>query len=91
VRLGDQLLTASVAYDQALSAKNSSSASPSPSPASSTTTVPASFNPIVRLEWSSPERLYFQTAYVRLMPAEVIKTFPRWHLLNLSAQAAILK
>jgi hypothetical protein len=42
------------------------------------------------LEWSSPERLYFQTAYVRLRPIEAF-TFPRWHLLNLSAQAAVLK
>ena len=100
VRLNDQLLAASVAFEQAMAAKKaspsasaspspSSSASPSPAPATSTT--PASFNPIVRLEWPSPERLYFQTAYVRIMPAEVIKTFPRWHLLNLSAQAAVLK
>jgi hypothetical protein len=42
------------------------------------------------LEWPSPEHLYFQTAYVRLRPIEAF-TFPRWHLLNLSAQAAILK
>jgi hypothetical protein len=98
VRLNDQLLTASVAYEQTIAAKKASpsptspasgAASPSPSPATSST--PASFNPIVRLEWTSPERLYLQTAYVRIMPAEVIKTFPRWHLLNLSAQAAVLK
>jgi len=43
------------------------------------------------LEWPSPERLYFQTAFVRLMPGEAINTFQRWHLLSLSAQAAILK
>ena len=96
VRLNDQLLTASVAYEQAIAAKKASpspsgAASPSPSPAPATSSTPASFNPIVRLEWTSPERLYFQTAYVRIMPAEVIKTFPRWHLLNLSAQAAVLK
>lgn len=111
VRLADQLIGASVTYDQALAAKKASpspavgtgsvsssasgssagSASASPAPASSTPTVPASFNPIVRLEWTSPERLYFQTAFVRIMPAEVIKTFSRWHLLNLSAQAAVLK
>ncbi|HEU4765773.1 MAG TPA: hypothetical protein VFS77_00325 [Pyrinomonadaceae bacterium] len=98
VRLNDQLLTASVAYEQAIAAKKASpspagsgTASPSPSPAPATSSTPASFNPIVRLEWTSPERLYFQTAYVRIMPAEVIKTFPRWHLLNLSAQAAVLK
>ncbi len=98
VRLGDQLLAASVAYEQALAAKkatpspSASGDSPaSPSPAAPTSSTPASFNPIVRLEWPSPEHLYFQTAYVRIMPTEVIKTFPRWHLLNLSAQAAVLK
>lgn len=96
-RLADQLLTASVAYEQAMAAQKASpspsgSSEPAPSPAPVTSSsAPASYNPIVRLEWTSPESLYFQTAYVRIMPAEVIKTFPRWHLLNLSAQAAILK
>lgn len=94
IGLRDQLITASVTFDQASAAKKASpspSASPAPTPASTTSSIPASFNPIVRLEWPSPERLYFQTAFVRIMPSEVIKTFPRWHLLNLSAQAAILK
>lgn len=100
VRLNDQLVEASVAYDQAQATKRASpspssaeTASPSPSPSTepAPASAPASFNPIVRLEWTSPERLYFQTAYVRIMPTEVIKTFPRWHVLNLSAQAAILK
>ncbi len=96
IKLGDQLLTASAAYDQALAAKKASpSASPqTAAPASSTpasSSMPASFNPIVRLQWPSPERLYFQTAYVRVMPNETINTFQRWHVLNLSAQAAILK
>ncbi|HKR14198.1 MAG TPA: hypothetical protein VJT15_19190 [Pyrinomonadaceae bacterium] len=96
VRLADQLLTASVTYEQAIAAQKASpspsgsgEASPSPAPVASST--PASFNPIVRLEWSSPETLYFQTAYVRIMPNEIIRTFSRWHQLNLSAQAAVLK
>ncbi len=53
--------------------------------------VPASFNPIIRLEWTSPEKLYLQTAYVRLIPNDPITSFPRWHLLILSPQAAVLK
>jgi len=53
--------------------------------------VPPSFNPIVRLDWRAPETLYFQTAFVRLMPSETINTFQRWHLLTISAQAAVLK
>lgn len=98
--LANQLLTASVSYEQKTAsqkvepAKNNNSKSPSPTPTPHEPvqpSTPASFNPIVRLEWPSPERLYFQTAYVRLMPSEAINTFQRWHLLSLSAQAAILK
>jgi len=97
IKLGDQLLTASTAYDQALAAKKTSQPTPStspqkaPTPAPPTPSAPASFNPIVRLQWPSPERLYFQTAFVRLMPGEAINTFQRWHSLSLSAQAAVLK
>ena len=96
--LGEQLINASVIYEQRTAtakaeSKNSNAKAPSPSPTVNTTqsATPASFNPIVRLEWPSPERIYFQTAYVRLMPSEAINTFQRWHLLNLSAQAAVLK
>jgi hypothetical protein len=53
--------------------------------------IPASFNPIIRLEWTSPEKLFFQMAYIRLLPNEPISTFQRWHLLLLSPQAAVLK
>ncbi len=100
--LGDQLITASVSYEQKLASQKaeppknsnnkSTTASPTPTPHEPPqSTTPASFNPIVRIEWSSPDRLYFQTAHVRLMPSEAINTFQRWHLLSLSAQAAVLK
>lgn len=96
--LGEQLIAASVVYEQRTATRranrnaNANSPSPSPSPeASPSPGVPASYNPIVRLEWRAPETLYFQTAYVRLMPNETINTFQRWHQLTLSAQAAILK
>jgi hypothetical protein len=94
--LREQLLVASVAFDQKASTKkndtggNSAAASVTPQTTAASST-PASFNPIVRLEWKSPERLFFQTAYVYLMPTEAITTFQRWHALNLSAQAAVLK
>jgi len=97
LRLIDALLAASVAYEQKTGTKElptpKSGASPTPTTEKTSTQsgVPASFNPIVRLEWPSPERLYFQTAFVRLMPNEAINTFQRWHLLSLSAQAAVLK
>jgi hypothetical protein len=91
VPLGDQLIAASSAYEEKSGAKKANAnASASPAPASAST-VPPSFNPIVNIEWPSPETLYLKTAYVRLMPGETINTFQRWHLLNLSAQAAVLK
>jgi hypothetical protein len=52
---------------------------------------PPSFNPIVRVEWPSPETLYLQTAFVRVYTNETINTFQRWHKLPLSPQAAVLK
>lgn len=98
VPLGEQLIAASVIYEEKSGTKkaggnaNAAASPPTSSPASSSTPAPPpSFNPIVRLQWPSPETLYFQTAYVRVMPSETINTFQRWHQLNLSAQAAILK
>jgi hypothetical protein len=90
IHLRDALLAASVAYDE----KNSTGKKKSDSQnkaASQQRGLPASFNPIVRLEWPSPEKLYIETAYVRLIPNEPINTFQRWHRLLLSAQAAVLK
>lgn len=89
--LNDQLLAASVDYDQKTTVKKANSNANAAQTASSQPSVPASFNPIVRLDWRRPEALYFQTAYVRLMPNETINTFQRWHLLSISAQAAVLK
>lgn len=104
IPLGDQLITASVTYEERSATKKggNENAKPAASPAhgsssattpaaTTATTTPPSFNPIVRLEWPSPETLYLKTAYVRVMPSETINTFQRWHLLSLSAQAAILK
>ena len=87
--LNDQLLAASVAYDQKTTVRKATNNNAQTG--SSAPSVPASFNPIVRLDWRRPEALYFQTAYVRLMPSETINTFQRWHVLNISAQAAVLK
>ena len=88
--LGDQLIAASVAYDQKTTTKKANANTNANQNVSSAPTTPASFNPIVRLDWRRPEALFFQTAYVRVRP-ETINTFQRWHQLNLSAQAAILK
>ena len=85
--LSEQLIAASVVYDQKSTTKKANTNSP----ASSVPGAPASFNPIVRLDWRKPESLYIQTAFVRLMPNETINTFQRWHQLTISAQAAVLK
>jgi hypothetical protein len=100
--LRDPLVAASIIYEQKAATKKveeankannntGASSSPTATPQPATTSTPASFNPIVRLEWPSPENLYFQTAYVRIMSNEAINTFQRWHLLHLSAQAAVLR
>ena len=93
IPLGDQLIAASKSYEERSGTKKpNANAEASATPAaSSSAAVPPSYNPIVRFEWPSPEALYFKTAYVRVMPSETINTFQRWHQLNLSAQAAILK
>jgi hypothetical protein len=94
IRLRDALIAASRIYEEKNAAGNKTgdpnvSKSESPTPTQSAT--PTSFNPIVRLVWTTPERLYLQTAYVRVLPNDSISTFQRWHLLYLSPQAEILK
>jgi hypothetical protein len=89
ITLRDQLIAASVAFEQKTTTTKKGNTNSTT--ASTTPGVPASFNPIVRLDWRKPEALYFQTAFVRVMPSETINTFQRWHELSLSAQAAVLK
>ncbi len=87
VRMRDAMIAASFNYERTISKKDSdknTSGSPPGGP-------PPSFNPIVRVEWPSPEKLYLQTAYVRVYPNDSINTFQRWHRLMLSPQAAVLK
>ena len=93
IRLRDALMAASRTFEEKNSSGNKKNINNTQAGGntSATSAIPASLNPIVRLEWTSPDKLYFQTAYVRLIPNEPINTFPRWHLLMLSAQAAVLK
>ncbi|MDQ6652190.1 MAG: hypothetical protein M3Y84_05540 [Acidobacteriota bacterium] len=93
IRLRDALIAASRIYEEKTSGKkkNDSNESKSAVNSAAPSTIPASFNPIVRLEWTNPEKLYLETAYVRLIPNEPISTFQRWHLLTLSPQSAVLK
>lgn len=90
IRLREPLIAASRRHEEKNSEQNTNGSSQN-SNASAPAAIPASFNPIIRLEWATPENLYFQTAYVRLIPNDPITTFQRWHQLVLSAQAAILR
>lgn len=91
IRLAEALLAASRAYDMKESADSQTGENQENANADSTDVIPASFNPIIRLEWTAPERLYVKTAFVRLIPNDPITTFQRWHMVTLSPQAAILK
>jgi hypothetical protein len=93
IALRERLLTASAAFDEkSQAAKPNSPSNKSDGtepPAKTEATLPFSFNPMVRLEWPAPDKLYVETAYISLR-SELIKTFSRWHLLMLSPQAAVL-
>lgn len=88
IRLRDALIAASFTYEKTISKKDNGNDKTDTSQASG---PPPSFNPIVRVEWPSPEKVYLQTAYIRIYPNESINTFQRWHRLMLSPQAAVLK
>jgi hypothetical protein len=88
--LRDRLLNASVAFDEKSANKSSDQSKPNAgsSPAM-TVGDPVSLNPIVRIEWPMPEKMFFETAYVSIR-SDLIKTFSRWHALSLSPQAVVL-
>jgi len=91
IKLNETLLTASAAYEEKLPGKKVESSKPEQSPVNSSATgSPASFNPIVRLEWTTPEKMYLETAFIRLFN-EPVHTWSRWHLLTFSPQAVVLK
>ncbi len=90
--LRDRLLGASVAFDEKSAVSKSSDQSKPTAVATPAMTVgdPVSFNPIVRIEWPTPEKMFFETAYISVR-SDLIKTFSRWHTLTLSPQAVVLK
>ncbi len=92
ITLRDALIAASIAYEEKnASGKRSDDNKDKGGPAQTSQGPPPSFNPIVRVQWPSPETLYLQTAYLRVYTTETINTFQRWHRLLLSPQAAVLK
>lgn len=93
IELRERLLSASAGFDEQSTAGKPTAAPPkagaTPAPPAGNS-LPVSFNPVARLEWPAPDRLYVETAYISVR-SELIKTFSRWHLLVLSPQAAVLK
>ncbi|HYN85307.1 MAG TPA: hypothetical protein VER32_08650 [Pyrinomonadaceae bacterium] len=51
-----------------------------------------SFNPVVRLAWLAPDALFVQTAFVRFYRNDPVPvtTYPRWHVVRLYPQAAVV-
>jgi hypothetical protein len=91
IKLTETLLTASAAYEEKLPGKKIESAKPDQAQTNSPTSAfHASFNPIVRLDWLTPDKLYLETAFIRLFN-EPVHTWSRWHLVTFSPQAAVLK
>jgi hypothetical protein len=96
IPLQNNLLISSQAYDRDQAAKlNAESTDPLPAnsnPAPDTLPDPntlVSYNPIVALNWTAPELLYFQTAFIKRMKneADSATSFVRWHRLVLTPQA----
>jgi len=103
IPLRNQLLISSAAYDKQLEqqaaaensvATNANDQANANSPPA-TTTLPdpsklVSFNPIVILQWTSPDILYFQTGYIKQFenPADNRSSYLRWHRLIFSPQPA---
>lgn len=98
IPLRNNLLISSQAYDQAQANSLGADANQAPQgDANSNTSLPStlpdpntlvSFNPIVALNWTAPELLYFETAYIRRMKNEAdnATSFVRWHRLVFSPQ-----
>lgn len=94
IRLRDTLIAASRVYEEKNAGgkkKSEDSENKTEESSAAASAIPSSLNPIIRMEWTAPEKLFFETAFVRLQPNEPITTFQRWHLLILSPQAAVLK
>ncbi|HVF41799.1 MAG TPA: hypothetical protein VM936_02240 [Pyrinomonadaceae bacterium] len=93
IPLRDQLLASSAEYDakhiqRAGAQKDQAGASKGGAGA-----TPLSLNPVIRLEWVSPETLLVQTGYLRIFQneSEPTRRYLRWHVLHLSPQAVVLQ
>jgi hypothetical protein len=97
--LREPLRAASVEYDarvfkKAEPAAGGAAATPQTNaggqPAQPSEAVLISMNPFVRLVWVAPETVYAQTAFAHIYGDELVVRYPRWHVLHISPQAAVL-
>lgn len=86
--LREPLHAASADYDARVFKKGEPAAQPQPQAPSEAVLI--SMNPFVRLEWVEPETIYAQTAFVHIYNDEPVFKYPRWHVLHVSPQAAVL-
>jgi hypothetical protein len=84
--LREPLRAASADYDTRVFKKGEPAAQQQPP----SEAVLISMNPFVRLEWVEPETVYAQTAFVHIYHDEPVFKYPRWHVLHISPQAAVL-
>lgn len=85
------LLTSSQAFDERQKGQAPSQGNDAAVTTLPTDQPPASFNPIVALRWSEDAALFLQTGYVKDFTSdERVRSFMRWHKLNLSPQGAVL-
>ncbi len=102
IPLRNSLLLSSQAYDRGqqdvlqgtnTNPENTNSANQAANASQPAGTLPdestlVSFNPIVKLDWTADDILYFQTAFVKKMKndADSVTSFARWHRLILTPQ-----
>ena len=86
--LREPLHAASADYDARVFKKGEPAAQPQRQPPGEAVLI--SMNPFIRLEWVEPETVYAQTAFVHIYHDEPVFKYPRWHVLHLSPQAAVL-
>lgn len=87
--LREPLRAASAEYDARVFKKGAPAAQGA-APQQTNEAMLISMNPFVRLEWVEPETLYAQTAFVHIYHDEPVFKYPRWHVIHVSPQAAVL-
>ena len=88
--LREPLRAASVEYDARVFKKAEPQAGAPSGTSQAGEAVLISLNPFDRLEWVEPGTIYARTAFVHIYHDEPVFKYPRWHVLRLSPQAAVL-